>query len=60
MQLAWNRVANYEASQGADGKVDSKFDKTVWININQLNAAMKAREMYSSNYVESDLINSYS
>jgi len=50
----------YEASQGIDGKVDTQLDKTVWIDITQPNAAIKAREMYNSSYVESDLINSYS
>ncbi len=49
----------YEASQGADEKVKVQYDKTAWDKITQQNAATAAREMYSSNYVESDLINGY-
>ncbi|MCI9246218.1 MAG: hypothetical protein HFJ30_03705, partial [Clostridia bacterium] len=53
-------LGRYEASQGSDGKVDSQVNKVAWVDITQPNAATQAREMYSSNYVESDLINSYS
>ncbi|MCI9247194.1 MAG: hypothetical protein HFJ30_08865, partial [Clostridia bacterium] len=52
--------ARYEASKGSDDKVKSQYDKVTWGNITQSNAATAARGMYSSNYVESDLINSYS
>ncbi|MCI9247223.1 MAG: hypothetical protein HFJ30_09010 [Clostridia bacterium] len=38
----------------------SQYDKAVWYNSTQTNAATQARGMYSNNYVESDLINSYS
>ena len=50
----------YEASQGSDGKVDSQVNKAPWASITQPNAAIKARGMYSSSYVDSDLVNSYS
>ena len=53
-------LGRYEASQGSDGKVDSQSNKVAWVSIIQPNAATEARSMYSSNYVESDLINSYS
>ncbi|MCI9413510.1 MAG: hypothetical protein HFJ31_03275, partial [Clostridia bacterium] len=52
-------LGRYEASKGSDDKVKSQYDKAVWNNITQPNAAMQARNMYSSNYVESDLVNSY-
>lgn len=51
--------ARYEASKGADGKAKSQFDKAVWNNITQPDAAIEAREMYDSDFVESDLINNY-
>ncbi|MCI9413034.1 MAG: hypothetical protein HFJ31_00740, partial [Clostridia bacterium] len=50
----------YEASKGSDNKVKSQYDKAGWSNITQPNAATEARNMYNSDYVESDLINSYS
>ena len=53
-------LGRYEASQGSDGKVDSQVNKTPWASITQPDAATKARGMYSSSYVDSDLINSYS
>ena len=53
-------LGRYEASKGTDNKVKSKYDKEAWVSIYQPNAATEARNMYSSNYVESDLINSYS
>ncbi len=49
----------YEASQGTDRKAKSQYDKTAWVRITQPSAATNAQNMYSSNYVESDLINSY-
>lgn len=52
-------IARYEASKGEDNKVKSQKNQNVWSNITQSNAAMAAKEMYSSNYVESDLFNSY-
>ncbi|MCI9087904.1 MAG: type II secretion system protein [Clostridia bacterium] len=51
-------LARYEASKGEDDKVKSK-SAVVWNSITQLNAAMKAREMYTSTSFESDLVNSY-
>ncbi len=53
-------LGRYEASQGTDKKVKSQADKVVWNNITQPSAATNARNMYSSDYVESDLTNSYS
>jgi len=50
----------YEASKSSNGKAKIQYDKTVWGEITQPNAAIAAREMYSSSYIESDLINSYS
>ncbi|MCI9087746.1 MAG: type II secretion system protein [Clostridia bacterium] len=52
--------ARYEASKGTDDKVKSQADKVVWNYIDQPNAAIEARRMYNSSFVESDLINSYS
>ena len=49
----------YEASSGSDGKVDLKRSRTAW-KTTQARAAVAAREMYNSAYIESDLINSYS
>ena len=53
-------LGRYEASKGSDNKVKTQADKAVWTDIAQPDTATAAREMYSSNYVESDLINSYS
>ena len=53
-------LGRYEASKGSDNKVKTQADKAVWIDITQSYAAMQARWMYNNNYVESDLINSYS
>ncbi len=53
-------IARYEASKGLDGKVDCQGNKATWVNITQSDAAIVAREMYNSNFIESDLINSYS
>jgi len=53
-------LGRYEASKGSDDKVKSQADKAAWTAITQPNAAIQARGMYSSTYVESDLINSYS
>ena len=53
-------LGRYEASKGSDNRVKSQADKVAWVDITQPNAATAAREMYSSSYVESDLINSYS
>ena len=53
-------LGRYEASKGSDNKVKTQANKAAWVSIAQPNAATAAREMYSSNYVESDLINSYS
>ncbi|MCI9246527.1 MAG: hypothetical protein HFJ30_05335, partial [Clostridia bacterium] len=50
----------YEASKGSDNKVKSQYDKVAWVNITQPNVATQAREMYNSDYIESDLVNSYS
>ncbi len=51
-------LARYEASRGEGDKVKSK-SAAVWNNITQPEAATKAREMYTSNSFESDLVNSY-
>ena len=53
-------LGRYEASKGSDNKVKSQADKAAWVDITQPDAAAQARGMYNSNYVESDLINSYS
>ena len=53
-------LGRYEASKGEDNKVKSQYDKETWVDITQPDAATEARNMYSSNYIESDLINSYS
>jgi len=53
-------LGRYEASKGTDNKVKSQYDKEAWRSITQSSAATQARNMYSSNYIESDLINSYS
>ena len=53
-------LGRYEASKGTDNKVKSQYDKVAWVDITQLNAATEARRMYNSDYVESDLVNSYS
>ncbi|MCI9087172.1 MAG: type II secretion system protein [Clostridia bacterium] len=53
-------LARYEASKGIDKKVKSQANKEVWNHITQPDAAIAAREMYNSDYIESDLINSYS
>ncbi len=58
----WNRgyyFGRYEASCGSDGKVDLKRSRTAW-KTTQFRAAVAAREMYNSVYIQSDLINSYS
>ncbi|MCI9177218.1 MAG: hypothetical protein HFJ28_01225 [Clostridia bacterium] len=56
-------LARYEASGGSGNtttsKAKSKANKVVWIKITQPNAAVVARNMYSSSYFESDLVNSY-
>ena len=53
-------LGRYEASNGSDNKVKTQAGKVAWTNITQADAATAARGMYSSNHVESDLINSYS
>ncbi len=53
-------LGRYEASKGVDGKVNSQVGQIPWVDITQPNAATEARRMYSSSYVDSDLINSYS
>ncbi len=51
-------IARYEASEGTNGKVESGKNKEPWIYITQPNAAIEAREMYTSDKYRSDLINS--
>ena len=52
-------IARYEASNGGDGKPNSKV-AAPWNNITQPNAAIAARNMYDSSYgAISDLVNSY-
>ncbi len=53
-------IGRYEASQGIDGKARSQYNKKIWNFITQPNSAVAAREMYDNNYMDSDLINSYS
>ncbi len=50
-------IARFEASQGSNNKAESKYNKTVWNNITQPNAAIACQDLYSG--VNSDLINSY-
>ena len=50
-------IARFEASEGNDGKADSKYNQVVWANISQTDAANACLDLYTS--VESDLINSY-
>ncbi len=51
-------IARYEASEGTNGKVESKENKTVWVSITQPDAATAAKAMYTSDKYTSDLINS--
>ncbi len=50
--------ARYEASKGKDDKVKSQYDKIVWRENSVANASKEAQRL-SDNYVESDLVNSY-
>ena len=50
-------IARFEASQGLNGKAESKYNKTVWKNITQQNAAIACQDLYEG--VNSDLVNSY-
>lgn len=50
-------IARYEASQGTDGKAESKYGKTPWTNIMQTEASTASQNKY--NKIQSDLINSY-
>ncbi|MCI9246137.1 MAG: Ig domain-containing protein [Clostridia bacterium] len=53
-------LGRYEVSQGNDNKAKSQYDKVVWSGITQPDAAKNCKNMYNgSNYVESDLVNSY-
>ena len=50
-------IARFEASQGTNGKAESKYNKSVWNSITQPNAAIACQDLYTG--VNSDLINSY-
>lgn len=50
-------ISRFEASEGDDGKADSKYNQVVWANITQPDAANACLDLYTS--IESDLINSY-
>lgn len=50
-------IARFEASQGTNNKAESKYDKTVWSNIIQPDAAIACQDLYAG--VKSDLMNSY-
>ena len=51
-------IARFEASQNtATNKAESKYDKAVWNNITQPNAAIACQGLYEG--VNSDLMNSY-
>ena len=50
-------IARFEASQGSSSKANSQYNKTVWSNITQPNAAKACQDLYEG--VNSDLINSY-
>ena len=51
-------IARFEASQNTTtNKAESKYDKAVWNNITQPNAAIACQNLYEG--VNSDLINSY-
>lgn len=51
-------IARFEASQNTTtNKAESKYDKTVWTDITQPNAANACQDLYAG--VNSDLMNSY-
>ncbi len=51
-------IARFEASKNSNtNKAESKYNKTVWNNISQQNAAIACQNLYAD--VNSDLINSY-
>ena len=50
-------IARFEASQGTNGKAESKYDKAVWNNITQPNASKACQNLYET--IDSDLVNSY-
>ena len=53
-------IGRYEARQNNEGQVTEIKSDTVWTDITQPNAAIKARQMYDDTYtVTSDLLNSY-
>lgn len=51
-------IARFEASQGTGGRVDSKYNKTVWSSMTQPNAAKACQNLYPG-VINSDLVNSY-
>ncbi len=53
-------IARYEASQGINGKVESKANQEEWSGVQQYDAAIAAKEMYTSSKYTSDLMNSLS
>ena len=50
-------IARFEASQNINNKAESKYDKEVWNNLTQQNAALACQDLYTE--INSDLINSY-
>ena len=50
-------IARFEASQGSNDKAESKYNKTVWTDIIQPNAAKACQKLYTE--VNSDLMNNY-
>ena len=50
-------MARFEASQGLNDEVESKYDKPVWNSITQLAAAEACQGLYAG--INSDLMNSY-
>ena len=52
-------IARFEASRGEEGKVESKYNASVWNNITQINAVAECNNMYETDDVNSELINSY-
>lgn len=50
--------ARFEASQGENNKVESKYNKPVWNNVTRGEASNLCQDLYTN--ITSDLINSYS
>ena len=50
-------IAKFEASEGENGKAQSKYDQTVWTDITQQEASEACQSLYTG--INSDLMNSY-